>query len=177
MRKYASARGSLKAKVCAGAFDQRQLTCGSSLLSARQKSQTGGHVTEVTESELHRSMKRMVRRQLEVENYRVVEEPLCPPTTWLHWESYRPDLLGYRWDDASEQVVIAECETRPSTKKLLSKNYRNLWFEPSVFREGSVKRILAVPSGRLSSLDMGLRRQWEIWVLGAKAPMVKISSV
>jgi hypothetical protein len=131
----------------------------------------------LTESELHRSMKQMVRQQLEVDEYRVVEEPLFPPASWLHWENYRPDLLGYRSDDEKEEVVIVECETHPSTRKVVSKNYGSLWFEPSVFREGSIRRILAVPRGKLSSLDLGLRRQWEIWVLGATAPMVKISSV
>ena len=56
------------------------------------------------ESELHRTMKRMIREDLEVEDYRVVEEPLFPPASWIHWEAYRPDLLGFRTDGLTEQV-------------------------------------------------------------------------
>jgi hypothetical protein len=131
----------------------------------------------VAESELHRSMKRMVRDDLESENYRVVEEPPYPPASWIHWEYYRPDLLGLRSDDRSEQLVIVECETHPSMRKFASKNYGSLWFEPSVVREGSIRRILAVPSGKLSGVDLRLRRRWEIWVMGSKAPMLKIPSL
>ena len=131
----------------------------------------------MTESELHLSMKQMVREQLEVDDYRVIEEPLYPPTRWLHWEGYRPDLLGYKYDIQKEQIAIVECETHPSTKKFVSKNYGSLWFEPSVLRQGSIRRILAIPRGKLSAIDLRLRRQWEIWVLGKSGPLVKISSI
>ncbi len=131
----------------------------------------------MAESELHRSMKRMVRADLEKQDYRVVEEPLYPPASWMHWESYRPDLLGLKSDDHSEQVVIVECETHPSMKRFVSKNYGSFWFEPSVTRDGSIRRILAVPRGKLASLDLELRHGWEIWVMGCVAPIVKISSI
>lgn len=129
------------------------------------------------ESELHRSMKRIIREDLEREDYRVVEEPLFSPAPWMHWECYRPDLLGLRSDDRSEQVVIVECETRPSMKRFVSKNYKSFWFEPSVIREGSIRRILAIPRGKLASLNLELRRGWEIWVMGSTAPIVKIPSI
>lgn len=131
----------------------------------------------MAESELHRSMKRIVRDSLEKENYRVVEEPLFPPASWIHWDHYRPDLLGLRSDDSLEELVIVECETRPSMKRFVSKNYGSLWFEPSVTRDGSVRRILAVPRGKLSVLDLRLRHGWEIWVMGTTAPVTKIASI
>jgi len=131
----------------------------------------------VTESDLHRAMKRMVRGDLEVENYRVVEEPLFPPAGRIHWEAYRPDLLGFRSGDRSEQIVIAECETRPIMKRFLAKNYESLWFEPSILCDGSIRRILAIPRGRLSALDLELRHRWEIWVLGSTGPISKISTI
>lgn len=130
----------------------------------------------VAESDLHRSMKSMVRSDLEVENYRVLEEPLYPPASWIHWEAYRPDLLGLRSDDATEQVVIAECETHPNMRRFTAKNYSSLWFEPSVVRQGSIRRVLAVPRGKLATLDMRLRARWEIWVLGSTGPIAKIPS-
>jgi hypothetical protein len=131
----------------------------------------------VAESELHRSMKRMVRDDLEAESYRVIEEPLFPPVSWIHWDCYRPDLLGLKSDDRSEQLVIVECETHPSMRRFVSKNYGSLWFEPSVTRDGSIRRILAVPRGKLSALDLKLRHGWEIWVMGSTAPVTKIPSI
>jgi hypothetical protein len=122
-------------------------------------------------------MKKIVRGALEFDNYSVVEEPLHPPAEWIHWEAYRPDLLGMRSDDRSEQIVIAECETRPSMRRFIAKNYASLWFEPSILCDGSIRRILAIPRGRLAALDMELRHRWEIWVLGPTGPILKILSI
>lgn len=127
------------------------------------------------ETELHRTMKRMVRSELELDNYLVVEEPLFPPTRRISWSSYRPDLLGVRAGPRTEEIAIVECETHPSMRRLECKNYSSLWFEPSVLREGSIRRILAVPRGTLHILDMRLREKWEIWVLGSSRPFERIS--
>lgn len=129
------------------------------------------------ESELHRTMKRIVRSELELDLYCVVEEPLYPPTQRISWSSYRPDLLGIRAGPLTEEIAIVECETHPSTTRLESKNYSSLWFEPSILRDGSIRRILAIPRGTLHVLDSGLRRKWEIWVLGPNRPLEKISSL
>ena len=118
------------------------------------------------ESQAHREMKSIARHRLEEEQYSVVEEPLIPPAIWMSWSAYRPDLLGYRRSSAGEEVVIVECKTRPNARRLRSKNYGSLWFQPTLQREGSVRRILAVPRGKLKALDMRVRREWEIWVLG-----------
>jgi hypothetical protein len=131
----------------------------------------------VTESWLHRSMKRIVRAELESDDYQVMEEPLFPPASWVHWERYRPDLLGLRSDDTCERLAIAECETHPSMRRFTAKNYDSLWFEPSVLREGSIRRILAVPRGKLSALDLTLRHGWEIWVVGQTGTMLKIPAL
>lgn len=137
----------------------------------------GSSVGGMAESGLHRSMKRIVRSELESDSYRVVEEPLYPPADWIHWESYRPDLLGLRSDDTSECLVIAECETHPSMRRFSAKNYRSLCFEPSVLRNGSIRRVLAVPHGKLSALDMSLRHGWEVWVIGQSRPTLKIPAL
>ncbi|MBI3859631.1 MAG: hypothetical protein HY296_05255 [Thaumarchaeota archaeon] len=127
----------------------------------------------VAESSVHRSMKDVVRRELERESYRVVEEPLYPPGRWLWWDSYRPDLLGYRREGQTEEIVLVECETHPNMKRFSRKNYRSVWFQPGLFLMGSVRRILAVPRGGLRGVDMKLRNGWEIWVVGRDAPMEK----
>jgi hypothetical protein len=119
-------------------------------------------------------MKSIVRRELEREGYEVMEEPPFPPVDWVSWASYRPDLLGFRVTSGAEEVVVVECETRPSTMKMMSKNHGSLSFQPTISGQGSMRKLLAVPQGRLRGLDMVLRREWEIWVLGREAPLTKI---
>lgn len=128
----------------------------------------------VAESSVHRSMNVIVRGELERERYAVVEEPLYPPGKRVSWYSYRPDLLGYRSQDGTEELVLVECETHPNVKRFASKNYSSVWFQPFLFRKGSVRKILAVPQGRLRGVDLGIRGSWEIWVLGDKRPVEKI---
>jgi hypothetical protein len=127
----------------------------------------------VAESDVHKTMKAIVKLELEQERYAVVEEPLYPPGEKASWSSYRPDLMGYRSEDGLEQLVLVECETHPNMKRLGMKNFSSVWFQPFLFRKGSVRRILAVPQGRLRSVDMNIRDKWEIWVVGSNAAMEK----
>lgn len=129
------------------------------------------------ESELHHSMKSIVRSELERERYLVVEEPLFPPTRRVSWAAYRPDLLGIRSDSDREELVIVECETHPNMKRFASKNFSSVWFEPTVYRDGSIRRILAVPAGSLHSVDLRLRKLWEIWLIGPTRASQKIPAI
>jgi len=131
----------------------------------------------VAESQVHRSMKAIVRHELEQERYAVVEEPLFPPGEKVSWTSYRPDLLGYRSEGGTEELVLVECETHPNMRRLGAKNSSSVWFQPYLFRNGSVRRILAVPQGRLGAVDMKIRGTWEVWVVGGSAPMAKFPAV
>jgi hypothetical protein len=118
-------------------------------------------------------MKVIVRHELERERYTVLEEPPLPPGRKLSWSSYRPDLLGYRTEDGAEEIVLVECETHPNMRRLGAKNHLSVWFQPRLFRRGSVRRVLAVPQGRLRSVDMKIRDRWEVWVVGATSAMEK----
>ena len=122
---------------------------------------------------VHRSMKAVVRSELEQEHYAVVEEPLFPPGDKVSWRSYRPDLLGYRSKDGVEELVLVECETHPNMRRLRAKNYSSVWFQPYLHRQGSVRRILAVPQGEMKKVDMRIRNDWEVWTLGRTGPIEK----
>ncbi|MDE1857472.1 MAG: hypothetical protein KGI26_00180 [Thaumarchaeota archaeon] len=130
----------------------------------------------MAESETHRSMKSVVRRELELEGYRVVEEPPYPPGR-VSWTSYRPDLLGYRSEGGREEVVLVECETHPNMRRLEAKNSRSAWFQPQVLGQGSMRRVLAVPQGKLKAVDMRVRSVWEVWVIGSSASLEKYPSL
>lgn len=122
-------------------------------------------------------MKAIVRQELEHERYAVVEEPLFPPGRKLSWSSYRPDLLGYRSEGGNEEVVLVECETHPNMRRLGAKNTFSVSFQPHLFRSGAVRRILAVPQGKLGAVDMRIRDRWEIWVVGESSPLDKFPTV
>lgn len=122
-------------------------------------------------------MKAIVKRDLELEDYAVVEEPFYPPRGKASWSSYRPDLLGYRSDAGEEELVIVECETRPSMRRLGAKNSSSVWFQPFLYRQGRVRRILAVPQGKLRRVDMKTRSMWELWVIGPNSAMEKLPKV
>ena len=119
-------------------------------------------------------MKAIVRCELERERYAVVEEPPFPPGPRASWEAYRPDLLGYRSEGGAEELVLVECETRPNMKRFAAKNHTSVWFQPYLFGRGSLRRILAIPQGRLRSVDLKIRDRWEVWVLGKKGTMEKL---
>ncbi len=129
------------------------------------------------ESAVHRVMKEVVRAELERERYSVVEEPLFIPGEKVTWSSYRPDLMGYRRGNGSEEIVLVECETRPSMRRFRLKNHSSVWLQPSLAMNGSVRRVLAIRRGWLRAVDMELRSQWEIWVLGEAGPLVRIPRV
>ena len=129
------------------------------------------------ESKVHRSMKAVVRGELVREDYSVVEEPCSPPGERVSWSSYRPDLLGYRSGAGTEELVLVECETHPNMRRLRSKRYRTVSFQTFLHGRGSLRKILAVPQGRLGSVDMKIRDEWEVWVVGSKSPMERFPRV
>ena len=122
-------------------------------------------------------MKAVVRSELVREDYSVIEEPLSPPGDRVSWSSYRPDLLGYRADRGVEELVLVECETHPSMRRLLSKQYRTVSFQTYLFRRSSLRKILAVPQGKLGSVDMKIRDEWEVWVVGSSSPLERFARV
>src|ERR1700684_2523268 len=113
------------------------------------------------ESVLHLRMKESVSRELAEEGYSVFFEPPYAPSRFLSWESYRPDLFGIRADAGRQEYAIVECETRPSGRRLASKNFRSVDIQTKLNSELSLRRILVVPRGTLACVDPSVRRSWE----------------
>lgn len=116
------------------------------------------------ESELHRKMKESVRGALIQEGYKVYLEPQFDPSSFLTWEFYRPDMLGVRVADGKQKYAIVECETRPSGRRLATKNYRSLRAQTRLNSELQLRRILVIPRGTLARLDPSVRLSWETWI-------------
>lgn len=118
----------------------------------------------MAESELHRSMKESVSRELAGEGYSVFPEPPFSPSRFLTWDSYRPDLFGMRASSERQEYVLVECETRPSGRRIDSKNFRSVEIQARLNREPILRKILVVPRGRLAGVHPSVRRCWETWI-------------
>jgi hypothetical protein len=118
------------------------------------------------ESILHRRMKESVSRELAEEGYSVFQEPPYAPSRFMSWVSYRPDLFGIRATAERQEYAFAECETKPSGRRMAAKNFRSVDVQTRLNSELSVRRILVVPRGTLAFVDSSMRRAWETWIYG-----------
>jgi hypothetical protein len=109
-------------------------------------------------------MKESVSRQLTEEGYSVFLEPPYSPSRFMTWASYRPDLFGVRATAGRQEYALVECETRPSGRRLASKNFRSVDVQTRLNSDLSLRRILVVPRGKLASVDSSVRRSWETWI-------------
>ncbi len=125
----------------------------------------------MSESTMHKDMKRVVRSQLERDSYYLMEEPPSFHRGRLSWSRYRPDLLGYRRAGRKEELVIVECETHPNMQRFRTKRYDSLSLQSNLIASASVRRILAVPQGRLKRVDLRVRESWEVWVVGRRGTL------
>lgn len=116
------------------------------------------------ESALHRLMKGAASRELAGEGYTVFFEPPVAPSRFLSWEAYRPDVLGVRATGATQDYAIVECETRPSARRLSSKNFLSVEVQTRLNSDLSFRRILVVPRGSLACVQPSVRLEWEVWV-------------
>jgi len=112
-------------------------------------------------------MKDSVSRELTEEGYSVFVEPPYAPSTFLSWASYRPDLFGVRASVGRQEYALVECETRPSGRRLASKNLKSVDVQTRLNSDLSVRMILVVPRGTFARLDSSVRRSWETWIYDA----------
>ncbi len=128
----------------------------------------------MAESLLHRLLKLRVSNDLEREGYRVFPEPLFPPDQAVDWFAYRPDLFAVRVRSDGDDYALVECETNPNMYRFRSKNFASLCFQPKICQLDNLRKILAVPTGKLRAVDLRLRDGWEIWVVGRWAATLKV---
>ncbi len=109
-------------------------------------------------------MKESVSRELAGEGYAVFFEPSYAPSRFLSWAFYRPDLFGIRASAERQEYAFVECETRPSGRRLASKNFTSVDVQTRLNSELSLRMILVVPRGTLARIDSSVRRSWEMWI-------------
>jgi hypothetical protein len=109
-------------------------------------------------------MKESVSRELAEEGYSVFVEPPYAPSRFLTWASYRPDLFGVRASFEMQEYALVECETRPSRRRLASKNFKSVDVQTRLNSDLSLRRILVVPRGTLAGVDSSVRLSWETWI-------------
>ena len=109
-------------------------------------------------------MKESVSRELERGGIRRLFEPPYAPSRFLSWASYRPDLFGIRASAGRQEYAFVECETRPSGRRLASKNFRSVDVQTRLNSDLSLRLILVVPRGTLARVDSSVRRSWEMWI-------------
>lgn len=114
-------------------------------------------------------MKEMVSRELTKEGYAVFYEPPYSPSRFMTWASYRPDLFGIRSSAGRQEYALVECETRPSGRRLASKNFKSVDIQTRLDDDLCVRRILVVPRGKLSNLESSVRRYWETWIFEGRS--------
>src|SRR3990170_345463 len=73
------------------------------------------------ESELHGLLKEVICSELGKEGYHVYVEPSESPVEMLSWNYYRPDILGLICRETEFGLIIVECETNPSVKRMNEK--------------------------------------------------------
>ena len=117
------------------------------------------------ESDLHRIMKAAAALELSSQGYSICLEPLWPPHG-ISWESYRPDVFGIRRTASRQDFALVECETRPSTRKLLHKNYGTIELQDRLDLDSTLRRVIVIPRGTLDRLATSIRFSWETWIFG-----------
>ncbi|MBN2259711.1 MAG: hypothetical protein JW702_04165 [Clostridiales bacterium] len=123
----------------------------------------------MTESNFHKLLKQIVAKELKVQDFTTYEEPLESRYNNLWWTSYRPDVLGTKNIENSFEVVLVECETKPTKKRILEKMtiiQNNLFLQKRLFQNVHFIPLLVIPSFSLAKiLSEEVRNFWEIWIV------------
>lgn len=122
-----------------------------------------------TESKFHKLLKQTVANELEKQLFTTYQEPLESPYNNLWWQSYRPDVFATKNTESSFEVVLVECETKPSKSRVLLKKstiQSNLSLQKRLFENTKFHAILVIPPHNLAKiLCYEVRKFWTIWIV------------
>ncbi len=119
----------------------------------------------MAESELHRFLKEASVKALREDGFTTYTEPEWSSVQFLTWRSYGPDILGIRNSNGTDEYAFVECETKPRPKRILAKNTVSIGVQTKLMKDTRSRLILTIPNGTLRGLDMGIRRDWELWAV------------
>ena len=87
----------------------------------------------------------------------------------MSWHSYHPDILAVLLDECDLRVVLVECETKPSYKRVMQNTelIRGvLSFQKRLYERHVIVPLFVIPSLSLYKVVcLDIRRFWEIWVI------------
>ena len=128
------------------------------------------------ESELHGLLKEAICYELKKEGYDLYVEPSESPLEMLSWNYFRPDILGLICQETELGLIIVECETNPSVKRMNEKRLKiERWFhlQKRLNEKHLFRFLLAVPPGMLRKVNTStIRRLWEIWIVNDKGKII-----
>jgi hypothetical protein len=128
----------------------------------------GGRLAK-TEGSLHKLHKQTVAQELQNQNYGIHFEPWESPLNLLWWRSYKPDILAVKQSSSSQRIILVECETNPSRKRVLSKTkqiQKNLSVQKQLFENTLILPLLVIPPNNLRKvLFSAVQKFWEIWII------------
>lgn len=121
------------------------------------------------EGRLHKTLKCIVAKELQNQNYKIYYEPLESPFSHLWWHSYRPDILAILSNKFDQQIVLVECETKPNRKRVLNKTAKikkNLSLQKRLHENTSILPLLIIPPTYLyRTICSTIQGFWEIWIV------------
>ncbi len=128
------------------------------------------------ESDLHEFLKEVVFSELERYGYDLYIEPSESPSGRLNWSFFRPDILGLICTKAEFRLVLVECETNPSIRRINSKMFkirRWLTLQKRLGEKHNFRLLLVIPLGMLCKVNkLDIRRVWEIWIVNFRGEII-----
>jgi len=122
-----------------------------------------------TEGNLHKLHKLAVAEELQKQSFEIHYEPWESPLNLLWWQSYKPDILAIKQNTSSKKIVLVECETKPSRKRVLTKTKqieKNLTVQKQLFENTMILPLLVIPPNNLQKIMFSpIRKFWEIWII------------
>jgi hypothetical protein len=128
------------------------------------------------EGKLHQILKKTAIKQLESEGYNLYVEPNDSPLKRLCWNSYRPDILGMIYNYSIFSLVLVECETMPSARRIgnkILKLRKTLTLQKRLNEEHFFRYLLLIPPKSFNKINYPeIRSFWETWIVNLQGEII-----